>query len=172
MLATGGLLVRPAEPCDVPALHAVIQRAYRGESAKQGWTHEADLLDDERITTDALTAIVDDAASLLLLAERAGTPVGSVQLTDKGHGEVYLGLFCIDPTIQGGGLGRALLAAAEDIARSHFAATRITMTVIDRRTELIAYYTRRGYREVAWRLDFIVPRDPPLFMTRLEKRMA
>ena len=172
MLATGGLFVRPAALCDVPALHAVIQRAYRGDSAKQGWTHEADLLDDERITPDALAAIIEAPASLLLLAEREGVPVGSVHLTDKGHGEVYLGLFCIDPTLQGDGLGRALLTSAEDWARNHFAATRITMTVIDSRTELIAYYTRRGYSEVAWRLDFVVPRDPPLFMTKLQKALA
>jgi hypothetical protein len=46
------------------------------------------------------------------------------------------------------------------------------MTVIDSRTELIAYYRRRGYREVAWGLDFVVPVEPPLFMTKLEKHLA
>ncbi len=172
-MATDAVLsVRPAEHANIPALHAVIQRAYRGDSSRAGWTHEADLLDDERITQAALAAIVEDPASVLLMAERSGAPVGSVQLTDKGDGEVYLGLFCIDPAIQGGRLGRTLLAAAENMARSRFGATRMTMTVIDCRTELIAYYGRRGYREVAWRLDFIVPRDPPLFMTRLEKSLA
>lgn len=166
------LVVRPATPQDLAPLHAMIQRAYRGDSARKGWTHEADLLDDERITPDALAAIVNDPASLLLMAEYGGAPVGSVHLTDKGAGEVYLGLFCIDPTIQGGGLGRALLAAAEDISRSRFGATLMTMTVIDSRTELIAYYVRRGYREVAWNLDFITPRDPPLYMTKLQKALA
>lgn len=171
-MASGGLVVRPARHADLPVLHAVIQRAYRGDSAREGWTHEADLLDDERITCDALSAIVDDPAALLLLAERDAMPIGSVQLSDKGDGEVYLGLFCIDPAAQAEGLGRALLSAAETEAQSHFAATRITMTVIDRRTELIAYYVRRGYREVAWKLDFVPPVDPPLFMTKLQKRLG
>lgn len=167
-----GLSIRPAEHADIPALHAVIQRAYRGDSARAGWTHEADLLDDERITVEALAAIVDDPASMMLMAERDGAAIGSVQLTDKGAGEVYLGLFCIDPAMQGKGLGRALLTAAEDMARRRFRATKVTMTVIDCRKELIAYYVRRGYREAAWGLDFIVPRDPPLFMTRLEKFLS
>lgn len=166
------LCVRPARHEDLPSLHAVIQRAYRGDSARAGWTHEADLLDDERIRLDVLAAIVDDPGSLLLLAEQENAPIGSVQLTDKGNGEVYLGLFCIDPAHQAGGLGRTLLAAAEDWGRRHFSATRMTMTVIDSRTELIAYYRRRGYREVAWGLDFVVPVEPPLFMMKLEKHLA
>lgn len=165
-------LVRPSTHADLPALHAVIQRAYRGDSARTGWTHEADLLDDERITIGALSAIVDDPAALLLLAERGATPVGSVQLSDKGDGEVYLGLFCIDPAVQASGLGRALLSAAEDWAHEHFGATRTTMTVIDSRTELIAYYVRRGYCEVAWGLDFVTAVDPPLFMTKLQKHLG
>ena len=73
--------------------------------------------------------------------------------------------------MQAGGLGRQLLSAAENIARDNFSATLTTMTVIDSRTELIAYYVRRGYQETAWRLDFVVPRDPPLFMTKLQKRL-
>ncbi|MDQ4420897.1 GNAT family N-acetyltransferase [Sphingobium sp. DEHP117] len=164
--------VRPAEHADISALHAVIQRAYRGDSARTGWTHEADLLDDERITQAALVAIVEDPTSLLLIAERDGAIIGSVQLTDKGAGEVYLGLFCIDPAMQRGGRGRALLAAAENMARRRLGAKTMTMTVIDCRPELIAYYIRRGYREAAWGLDFIVPHDPPLFMTRLEKTLG
>lgn len=163
---------RPARHDDLPALHAVIQRAYRGDSAREGWTHEADLLDDERITPEALAAIIDDPSSLLLLAEQGGLPVGSVQLSDKSDGEVYLGLFCIDPAVQAGGLGRALLSAAEEWAHKHFSATRTTMTVIDSRTELIAYYVRRGYSEVAWGLDFVTAVDPPLFMTKLQKRLG
>ena len=38
------LTVRTATPADLPRMHPVIERAYRGDSARQGWTHEADLL--------------------------------------------------------------------------------------------------------------------------------
>ena len=33
---------------DIEALHALVEGAYRGESAKRGWTHEADLLGGQR----------------------------------------------------------------------------------------------------------------------------
>ena len=35
---------------DLAALKTLIESAYRGDSARRGWNHEADLLDDERIT--------------------------------------------------------------------------------------------------------------------------
>lgn len=164
--------VRPAQHQDLPALHAVIQRAYRGDSARQGWTHEADLLDNERITPEALAAIVDDPSSLLLLAELHGGPVGSLQLTGRSAGDVYLGLFCIDPAVQAGGLGKSLLEQAESAARGHFGATRIVMTVIEQRRELIAYYERRGYVRTGARVDFPTSVEPPLYMVELAKNLA
>ena len=39
---------RAATSDDVAALHPLIERAYRGDTAKAGWTHEADLLFDDR----------------------------------------------------------------------------------------------------------------------------
>lgn len=33
-----------ATKADLPDLHALIERAYRGETARGGWSHEADLL--------------------------------------------------------------------------------------------------------------------------------
>jgi ribosomal protein S18 acetylase RimI-like enzyme len=53
-------------------------------------------------------------------------------------------MFAVRPDGQGSGLGKALLAAAEDHARTG-GATTMEMCVIDRRTELIAWYERRGY---------------------------
>jgi hypothetical protein len=34
---------------DAAALAALVQSAYRGDESRQGWTTEADLLDDQRI---------------------------------------------------------------------------------------------------------------------------
>ena len=42
------IAVSVATPYDVAALHPLIERAYRGDTAKAGWTHEADLLFDDR----------------------------------------------------------------------------------------------------------------------------
>jgi N-acetylglutamate synthase-like GNAT family acetyltransferase len=164
--------IRAATHEDLPALHPVIERAYRGESARQGWTHEADLLEGQRTDLETLEAIVADPAQRLLIAEQDGTVIGCVNLTDKGDGLAYLGLLCIDPALQAAGAGRQLLAAAEACARDELHADRIEMTVIDVRPRLIAWYERRGYARTGERRDFVFPVDPPLFMTVLVKSLV
>lgn len=136
---------RAATTGDVAALHRLIESAYRGETAKVGWTHEADLLGGQRTDADELATIVADPTRVLLLAEATGEPVGCVQVADQGAGLAYLGMLTVKPTLQSGGLGRRLLAAAEVEATARFAAARMEMTVIRQRPELIAWYERRGY---------------------------
>jgi ribosomal protein S18 acetylase RimI-like enzyme len=165
------LTIRPATAADLATLHPVIERAYRGETARTGWTHEADLLSGggARIERSELEAAIAAPAERLLVAVQDGAPIGCVQVSDRGGALAYLGLLCIDPRLQAGGLGRRLIAAAEACAVATFGATRIEMTVIDRRTELIAYYERRGYRVTGELRPFPVPLDPPLAMVVLEK---
>src|SRR5690348_15122145 len=139
------LTIRPAAAADLPRLHPVIERAYRGDSARAGWTHEADLLSGERTDLATLQAIVDDPDQALLMALDGEAPIGSVQVSNRGGGTAYLGLLCVDPLLQAGGTGKLLIAAAEDFARARFAAAHMEMTVIEQRTELIAWYERRGY---------------------------
>jgi GNAT superfamily N-acetyltransferase len=162
------LAIRPAMPADLAALQPLIQRAYRGDSARGGWTHEADLLDNERIGMDELGAMLADPKERLLLGFAGARMIGCVRVVDSGAGLAYLGLLCVDPELQTGGYGKQLITAAEAAARDDFGADRIEMTVIDRRAELIAYYERRGYARAGAR-DFPVVVDPPLFMVVLEK---
>jgi ribosomal protein S18 acetylase RimI-like enzyme len=166
------LKVRIAAPADLARLHPVIERAYRGDSARQGWTHEADLLSGERIDDATLEAMFDDPAHLLLIAENGDAAVGCVSLTVRGDGLVYLGLLCVDPTLQAAGIGKAIIVAAEKAAREQLDADRIEMTVIDSRIELIAYYERRGFVRTNERRPFPIALDPPLGMVVLEKAIA
>lgn len=166
------LTIRFAAAADLPGLHPVIERAYRGDEARAGWTHEADILDGQRTDLATLAAILTTPGTRLLIALDGDTPIGCVQVSDHGGGTAYLGLLCIDPALQAAGLGRQLIAAAETLAREAFAATIIEMTVIESRAELIAYYERRGYARTGERRDFPIPLDPPLFMTVLAKPLA
>lgn len=143
---TDAVVFRPASLDDVARLQPLVHGAYRGDSARRGWTHEADLLDGQRIDAEGLAQVIGDPAQLILLAEQDGDLVGCVQVTDKGDGLAYLGMLSVDPVRQGGGLGRRLIAAAEDVARDRFAARTMEMTVIVQRTELVDWYVRCGYR--------------------------
>lgn len=140
-------MIRDATADDVPALLALVQGAYRGEAARSGWTHEADLLDGQRTDAAAIAAAIADPAHLLLLAiDSGGGAQGCVEITDMGAELSYLGMLSVDPGEQARGLGKQLIAAAEAEAQRRFGATRMELTVIRQRAELIAYYERRGYR--------------------------
>jgi GNAT superfamily N-acetyltransferase len=166
------LAIRPATAADLSIVHPVIERAYRGDSARAGWTHEADLLSGARTDRATLAAIVADPAQRLLTGWDGDAPIGCVNVADRGGGTAYLGLLCIDPQRQAAGLGRRLIAAAEALARDAFGCTRIEMTVIDSRAELIAYYERRGYVATGEVRPFPFPVDPPLAMTVLAKPLG
>lgn len=164
-------VLRTATLADLPALRTLVERAYRGDTARQGWTHEADLLDDERTTdADLIDAITDGAARVVVLAEADGALVGTVTVTNQGNGRSYLGMLCVDPASQAGGLGRRLIEAAEATARERFQSRLMEMTVIDSRPELIAWYQRRGYVLRDEKRAFPVPGDHPFAMVVLENR--
>lgn len=150
-----------AAGADLPALHALIERAYRGDEARRGWTHEADLLGGQRTDLAALEDSLASPAQRLLIAEAEDRIAGCVQITDKGDGLAYLGLLTVDPGLQGGGLGKILIDAAEREAAGLFGARVMEMTVIRQRGELIDYYLRRGYRLTGEERPF--PLDDPRF---------
>ncbi len=148
------LSFRTATHDDIPALIALVTSAYRGDVSRQGWTTEADLLDGQRIDADMLRADLDTPGSIVLLAidssdEDAPRLVACANIAkqpgDDGIPTAYFGMFSVSPDVQGGGVGKIVLAEAERIAHDTLGCTRMRMTVIDAREELIAYYVRRGY---------------------------
>lgn len=155
------VVVREATAADLAALHRLIEGAYRGDGARRGWTHEADLLGGQRTDLDALHEILADPAQVLLLAQADEDVRACVLIADKGDGLAYLGMLTVDPALQGVGLGRRLVRAAEAEAVARFAARRMEMTVIVQRVELIAWYARLGYTATGEMRPF--PMDQPRF---------
>lgn len=134
-----------AAAADVPVIVALVESAYRGDSGRRGWTTESELLDGRRTDEAAVAALVDRPHSCILLAEREGRLLASAHVERQGESG-YFGMFAVDPALQGGGLGKAMLAEAERLAREQWHCRAMRMTVIEQRPELIAWYQRRGYR--------------------------
>lgn len=141
----------------------MIERAYRGDSARGGWTHEADLLDDPRSDGATLAAVLDDPDEALLIAVLDGI-VGCVQVSRRPAATAYLSLLAVDPRCQAGGLGKRLIVAAEAWAVTRFAAAVVELSVISQRVELIDYYRRRGYALTGEVRPFPVAVEPPLVL--------
>jgi GNAT superfamily N-acetyltransferase len=142
---TASLTFRDAAPGDVPAIVALVESAYRGDSSRKGWTTEADILDGQRTDPDGVREVVESRGSRMLLAERDGTLIACCQLEHRGD-VCYFGMFAVRPGLQGGGLGKVVMAEAERVAREDWGAATMEMTVISVRDELIEFYERRGYR--------------------------
>ena len=144
---------RRAGPADLPALHVLIETAYRGEASRAGWTTEADLLEGQRTDPDALAAPLAGAKDRFILALDERELVGSVLVTDEGDA-AHVGMFAVQPSRQGHGIGSRLLAEAERVARDELQRREVRMHVIAQRHELIAWYARRGYAPTGERAPF------------------
>jgi len=90
---------------------------------------------------------------MLKYTDDTNTIIGCVNL-QKQQEKVYLGMFSVSPDLQGGGIGKALLYAAEEFARQ-INYSSIYMTVISVREELINWYKRHGYTDTNQRKQFI-----------------
>lgn len=142
---TPDLYLTPATAADLPALVALVNSAYRGETSRQGWTTEADLLGGTRTDEATLRAVLRDPHSTILTARAAdGGLLGSFHLEGRGDC-LELHMLAVRPDLQARGVGKRLLAAAEAHARALGCRT-CRMTVLDGRPELLAFYERRGYR--------------------------
>jgi ribosomal protein S18 acetylase RimI-like enzyme len=141
---TAALDFRPATPDDVPALVALVESAYRGDSSRTGWTTEADLIEGQRTDPQGVLDVVEQSDSMMMAVESGHELVACCQLEHRGT-HAYFGMFAVRPALQGAGLGKVIIAEAERLARDEWGVAEMHMTVISAREELIAWYVRRGY---------------------------
>lgn len=143
-----------ATVADVPVITRLLNSAYRGETSRQGWTTEAHLIAGETRTDDVnVQQIMQQEGSVFLkFTNMQQEIIGCVNLQKWGN-KLYLGMFSVAPQLQGGGIGKQLLHAAEEYARFVECAI-IYMSVIAARTELIQWYERRGYKDTGERKFF------------------
>ena len=152
---------KTAVPADAERVAHLVNGAYRGEDSKRGWTTEADLLGGQRTDAGKVLEMIGAEGSAVELAfDETGALAGCVHLRRETGGTCYLGMLTVDPARQAGGLGKALLAHCEEQAR-RWNCSRMRMTVIHLRGELIAYYERRGYRRTGRTEPF--PEGDPRF---------
>lgn len=163
---------------DVEAIVALIESAYRGDTGLQGWTTETLLIDGQRTDAEEISARMQAPNARFLCAWEDDQLRGCCLLEEQSDA-AYFGMFAVSPRQQGRGIGDQVLAAAEACARHELHAKKMTMSVIWLRTELIAWYERRGYRKTGEELPFPygdpragLPRRDDLYFIVLEKPLA
>jgi GNAT superfamily N-acetyltransferase len=138
------LTFRTAVLDDTENIVTMVNSAYRGDSSKEGWTTEADLLGGQRTDSEKITEMISDPQSQIELALNDGQIVGCIYLKKEDQ-FVYFGMLTVRPTLQTNGYGKKLLMHLEELAFI-WGKKKIKMTVISIRHELIEFYQRRGYR--------------------------
>jgi GNAT superfamily N-acetyltransferase len=150
----------PHDEALVPDLVRLINRAYaRGEAGL--WRGDLGRTDHAEI----LAAI---RAGQMLVATARDRIVGCLRTRMLDATTADVGLIAADPDTWRGGIGRALVSAAEDLARSHGATTMQLELLVPRagthptKERLREWYTRRGYTVVRRHpFEDYVPRAAP-----------
>jgi N-acetylglutamate synthase-like GNAT family acetyltransferase len=126
--------IRFAEESDLPALMGLINKAFKVEAFF--------IVRDRLIAEETLAYF---RKGRFLLAEENRTLTGVVYVELRGD-RSYLGLLSVDPSLQKSGVGRRLMAAAEEFARE-MGSRHMDLTVVNLRTELPPFYRKLGYTE-------------------------
>ena len=145
-------MITKASVEDAPELDNLVNSAYRGDSSRQGWTTEADLLDGTRTDAAAIAELIKTPGTTILKYVEENKILGCVELRNH-DGRLYLGMLTVRPHLQGKGIGKILLNAAEEEAGRQQCSS-IFMTVISVRQILIEWYVRHGYQPTGERKPF------------------
>ncbi len=155
------VFLRQAQADDISAIEQLLNLCYR---ENKGWTNEANLVGGIRITQNELATILADSKHYFFVYPKSttGTRIGqetgellgaiAVKITEDIHDKrhAYIGMFAVHPDLQGQGVGNVILQAAETFATRHLSdqnkPSRLTMSILNHRPELLAYYERRGYQ--------------------------
>jgi GNAT superfamily N-acetyltransferase len=127
--------IRAAVSGDVPALVRLINAAFIVEQF---------VFDGDRISAEETRAFIRTGKFLIA---RVSDGFAGCVYAELRKSRGYLGLLAVDPSLQGAGLGRKLVAAAEDYFRSE-GCCAVDLRVISQRTPLPPFYRHLGYIEI------------------------
>ncbi len=137
--------IRTATESDVEKIVKLVESVYRGTSSKEGWTTEADLLDGQRTDQPMILEMMKTPESFFYVIDSpSGKSLAASVFFQKTASGGYLGMLAVSTDFQNQKLGKLLMLYCEQILRE-WKLEKIRITVIDRRTELIAWYERFGF---------------------------
>ena len=131
---TDAITLRVAGADDVPRIVELLNAAFAME-----W----DFISRDRTSAPEIAQYLE--LGLFLVVDGADDALDSCMYLEQRGDRLYLGMLAVSPGRQGRGLGRRLMAAAEQHAVS-LGCVAIDIRIIDRRTELPPFYRALGIR--------------------------
>jgi N-acetylglutamate synthase-like GNAT family acetyltransferase len=128
--------IRQASDSDVEQLTRLINAAFVVEQV---------VFDGNRVDDLGVRAYM--GSGTFLIAEDSGGVAGCVYIETR-DARSYLGLLSVQPARQGAGLGRQLVATAENFARESGSRVMDLRVISARSEQLLPFYRRLGYEFV------------------------
>ncbi len=138
-------MFRLAQLSDSPQIASLVNSVYRGEKAKTSWSSEAHILGGQRTDPQMIEELITAPNSFILLWEKQGSSQlqACVHLTINQNAS-HLGMLSVEIESQNKGLGKIVLQESEFFLKQKNC-DFLEIEVISCRSELIAYYQRRGF---------------------------
>ncbi|KAH7157808.1 acyl-CoA N-acyltransferase [Dactylonectria estremocensis] len=141
------LQFRIATPDDAAQVQALVEAAFRAEDSRPDWTADMKLGSSFRIGVETiLSQITKPDSAILMATDGNGALVGSVEVSRRDD-LARVSMLAVDLRRQQGGLGRQVLAHAEDYCLRTWGVHRIGLNALSTREQLISWYMRRGYQK-------------------------
>ncbi|WP_412161705.1 GNAT family N-acetyltransferase [Curtobacterium flaccumfaciens] len=156
---------------DAAELAALINRAYSAAPGASGWVGDRTFQDGERTDDAEVLDAVRRPGSQVLMLRLGTTAVACCALETVGTGQ-HLSLFAVDPAVQSGGLGRTLLAWAEQVAIDE-GAEFVFLEAMEHHRALREWYARAGYADTGDRVGLNPPAFPtPVTLVLMRKQLG
>lgn len=146
-------IFRTANKPDAEAIAQLVNKSYRPETGAAGWTHESDLVFGNRTSVGQVEEVILKSDSVILVGIK-GSEIAACVHIEKDGSYSHIGMLAVNPKLQGAGAGKQMLAHAEKYATESFGSEKFIINVVSSRSELIAFYLRRGYRKAGTVQDY------------------
>lgn len=147
-MATEKLQFRIATPDDAERIQQLVQSAFRTEDSRPDWTGHIELASNFRIDVqEVMDKIVNPENVVMIGLDNSNALAASIEVAKRGSDYGRLSMIAVDDRYQRAGVGRQVLAYAEDYCRHTWAVEKFSLNALSTRKALIEWYMRRGYHK-------------------------
>ncbi|KAJ5777150.1 acyl-CoA N-acyltransferase [Penicillium odoratum] len=161
---------RIATLTDAPFIQQLVQSAFRAEDTRENWTADMELGRNFTVSIDDVTKTITMPNTVILLAftnDHREILVASVDVSQRTNDYARLSMVAVNTDYQQAGVGRQVLAYAEEYARETWGVSKTGLNALSTRQELIAWYLRRGYQKTGERCLFLERSFPIWYCRRI-----
>jgi ribosomal protein S18 acetylase RimI-like enzyme len=145
---TSKLTFRIATEADASRLQQLIESAFRADDSREGWTDDLGLSSSFRIDVQEVLAMIAKPDTVMLMATNDEKAlVGSIGTAKRDANHARLFMLAVDSSQQHGGIGRQVLAYAEDYCRQTWGVSTLCLNALSNRIQLVSWYSRHGYEK-------------------------